>query len=135
MDAWDASALGNHAAADWLTELLENADLNMIEDAFDVVLGRGDELVDLQAGEEGIAAAELAAWISGNTGGSDEFGELIDAWIDEYEMEATESMTRRAKSVVDRVFNRPSELRDQWEENEHFEDWRSSLAEVKARLA
>ena len=49
MDAWDADAFGNDTATDWLAEVVETSDLGMILEAFDSVLGAGDDRVELQA--------------------------------------------------------------------------------------
>lgn len=134
MDAWDADALGNDTATDWLAEVVESSDLGMILEAFDTVLGAGDETVELQAGEEAIAAAELVAWIAGQPGKSGDHSDAIEAWMDENELEFTDSLAKKARQSIDRVFNNPSELREAWEEGEDFDDWKAELAKLKERL-
>lgn len=135
MDAWDAGAFGNDTANDWLAEVVETRDLGMIHDAFDSVLGSGDEAVEIEAGEEGIAAAEIVAWLGGHPGPAGDHADQIEGWIDENELEFTESLARKARRCVDRVFNSPSELREAWEESEDFDDWKAELAGLKDRLA
>lgn len=135
MDAWDASAFGNDSASDWLTELLESNDMSMIKEAFDSVLAMGDEPVEMQVGEEGIAAADVVAWLYGRPGKADEFGEQIESWMDEHELEVSEPQVKKARKVVDRVLKAPSELRDEWEASDDFESWTKALADLKERLS
>ena len=134
MDAWDADALGNDTATDWLAEVVETSDLGMILEAFDTVLSAGDDTVELQAGEEAIAAAELVAWLAGQPGKSGDQADMIETWIDENELEFTDSLAKKARRSIDRVFNNPSELREAWEEGEDFDDWKAELAKLKERL-
>ena len=134
MDAWDADALGNDTATDWLAEVVETTDLGMILEAFDTVLSAGDDTVELQAGEEAIAAAELVAWLAGQPGKSGDHADMIETWIDENELEFTDSLAKKARRSIDRVFNNPSELREAWEEGEDFDDWKAELAKLKERL-
>ena len=134
MDAWDADALGNDTATDWLAEVVETSDLGMILEAFDTVLSAGDDTVELQAGEEAIAAAELVAWLAGQPGKSGDHADMIETWIDENELEFTDSLAKKARRSIDRVFNNPSELREAWEEGEDFDDWKAELAKLKERL-
>lgn len=135
MDAWEPGAFGNDTACDWLAELVETSDLAMIKDAFDTVLGAGDESVEMQAGEEAIAAADVVAWIYGRAGTADDSGDRIEEWINEYELEVSEALVKKARRVVDRVFNSPSELREAWEESDEFDSWREALTGLKDRLS
>lgn len=135
MDAWEPGSFGNDTASDWLGELLETPDLSMIGDAFDAVLSAGDETLESQSGEEGIAAADVVAWIYGRGGASDDTSDRIEDWINEHELEVSEALVKKARRVVDRVFNPPSELREAWEESDDFEEWRKALAALKERLS
>ena len=135
MDAWDAGAFGNDTACDWLAELVETSDLSMIKEAFDAVLAAGGETLEMQAGEEGIAAADVVAWINGRGGESDESGERIEEWINEHELEVADALVKKARRVVDRVFNVPSELREAWEESDDFDSWRRAVEGLRERLS
>ena len=135
MDAWDADAFGNDSANDWLAELVETSDLGMIHEAFDGVLGCGDLSVELQAGEEAIAAAEVVAWLNGQPGKSGDHVDQIEAWMEDNELEFSDSLVKKATRGVDRVYNHPSELREEWEKGEDFDDWKAELAKLKQRLS
>lgn len=134
MDAWDSTSFGNDTASDWLSELVESSDLEMIRDAFDAVLSVGEEVLEVESGEEGVAAAEVVATMAGRPGKDQESTEQIENWVDENELEPTEGLLKKARRVVDRVLEEPSELREQWEESEEFEDWKKALKDLKTRL-
>ena len=133
MGAWDTTAFANDSASDWLSELVEGGAIDMVDEAIDAVL-RGDDDLEASVAEEGIAAAEVTAWLYGRPGKTTEDTEALETWIDEQELDEDGGRLRRARKLVDRVFNEPSELRDNWEESGEFEDWRKSLTELKARL-
>ncbi|MEM9238192.1 MAG: DUF4259 domain-containing protein [Verrucomicrobiota bacterium] len=135
MDAWEAHAFGNDSANDWLAEVVESSDLSMIQEAFDSVLGAGDEMVDMQAGEEAVAAAEVVAWLSGHPGKNGDHADLIEGWLEDNELEFSDALAKKSKRVVDRVFNHPSELREAWEASDDFDDWKKELADLKDRLS
>ncbi len=134
MDAWDSSAFGNDSANDWLAELLETSDIGMVVAAFDTVLGTGDEVVDLQDGEEAVAAAEVVACMAGKPGKVGDVVERVESWMDEYELEIDGALASKARRAVDRVYNEPSELREGWEEDGGVDEWRNALADLKDRL-
>jgi hypothetical protein len=135
MDAWEANAFGNDSANDWLAEVVESSDLEMIHEAFDAVLGAGDGGVEMQVGEEAVAAAEMVAWLSGQPGRGGDHADQIESWLENNELEFTDSLAKKAKRAIDRVYNRPSELREAWEESDDFEDWKTELANLKDRLS
>ncbi|GAA5484034.1 DUF4259 domain-containing protein [Haloferula sargassicola] len=135
MGSWDTTAFANDTAADWLAELVESNGWEMIDEAFSSILAAGDDFIEAQQGEEGIAAAEVVAWINGQPGSTAEDTDALEQWIDEQEFESDTSRAKRARKVVDRIFNEPSELRDQWEDEGEFEEWRKELTSLKDRLA
>jgi hypothetical protein len=133
MGAWDTTSFANDSASDWLAELVESGSIDMVDEAIDAVLGGEDEL-EASVAEEGIAAAEVTAWLYGRPSKGADDAEGLDNWIDDQELDDDDGRLRRARKVVDRVFNRPSELRETWEEAGEIEDWRKSLTELKDRL-
>jgi hypothetical protein len=134
MGAWDTTPFANDSASDWLSELVQGGNVGMVDDALDAVLGCGGDYLEASVGEEGIAAAEVTAWLYGRPGKSAEDTEALEDWVDDQELDDDDQRLRRARKTVDRVFNEPSELREIWEEGEDFEDWRRSLGDLKDRL-
>lgn len=134
MDAWDTTAFANDSASDWLSELVESGSIEMVDEAIDAVLGGGGDGLEASVAEEGVAAAEVTAWLYGRPGKSAEDTDALETWIDEQELDEDEGRLKRARKLVDRVFNDPCELKDVWEESGEFEDWRKSLTQLKDRL-
>lgn len=134
MGAWDTASFANDSASDWLAELLEGGDLGMIDEAIDAVLGWGEDFLEASMAEEAIAAAEVTAWLHGRPGPTSEETEGLEGWVEDQEVEDDDGRVRRAIRAIDRVFNRPSELRETWEEAADFEDWRKALTHLKDRL-
>ncbi|MGE9271593.1 MAG: DUF4259 domain-containing protein [Verrucomicrobiales bacterium] len=134
MGAWDTTSFGNDTACDWLAELKESEGSIMIEEALDAVLAAGDEMIEASTAEEGIAAAEVVAWVNGQARPGDEAGDDLQDWIDDQDIEVDGSLQSLSLRVVDRVFNDPSELKEIWEESEDFAEWRKALADLKERL-
>lgn len=135
MGAWDTTPFANDSASDWLAELVHAGNISMVDEALDAVLGCGGDFLEASVAEEGIAAAEVTAWLYGRPGKSAEDTEALEGWVDDQELDDDEGRLRRARRTVDRVFNAPSELKETWEEAEDFEEWRKSLADLKDRLA
>ena len=133
MDAWDTTSFANDSASDWLSELVESGSIEMVDEAIDAVLG-GEAELEASVAEEGIAAAEVTAWLYGRPGKGADDTEALETWIDDQELDEDEGRLTRARKLVDRVFNDPSELKDAWVESGEFEDWRKSLTELKDRL-
>lgn len=134
MDAWDTTPFANDSASEWLAELVESGTVAMVDEAMDAVLGCGDEVIEESTGEEGIAAAEVVAWLYGRPGKSAEDTDDLQDWVDDQELDDDDGRLKRARRTVDRVFNEPSELRDAWDESGDFEEWRKSLTDLKDRL-
>lgn len=134
MGSWDTTPFANDSAGDWLAELVEGGTIAMVDEAIDAVLGSGDEVIELTVGEEGIAAAEVTAWLYGRPGKSAEDTDALEGWVDEQEIDEEEDRLGRARKAVDRVFNEPSELLESWQESGEFEEWRKSLTDLKDRL-
>jgi len=135
MGSWSTSASGNDAALDWLAELVESRGWAMVDEALSAVLGVGDDYLDEQTCQEAIAACEVVAWVLGQPGETDEDTDDLEEWIADQEMEPDTNRAKKAKRVLDRVFNEPSELREVWEESDDFEEWKKDLADLKDRLS
>ena len=98
------------------------------------MLGAGDEFIDASVAEEGLAAAEVVAWISGNPSRLDEAGDDLQEWIENQDIDVESGLGALAVRVVDRLFNEPCELLDVWRDSEDFAEWRKALADLKERL-
>jgi hypothetical protein len=128
---------GNDAAQDWAEDLQESNDLYFIGDTLDNVLSpdNGDEL-DAPFGEEGLAAVETLLRLEGRGGVKDDDSAAIDAWVDvvKAKYKSRADLLEKAGRVVDLVLSERSELRELWQDSEHFDAWRAAVEDQKARL-
>jgi hypothetical protein len=128
MGAWDATSFGNDTANDWAYDLEECDDLSYIEATLQKVLDTGD---DSDAAVQGIAAAEVLAWLRGRPTPVNAYTEKIAAWVAAHPIQPPPAILHKALSALDRIHRQPSELPELWEGNP---DWTASVADLRKRL-
>lgn len=139
MGTWSTTAFGNDFALDWAQDLQESKDLFFIEDTLNNVLSPDSaEYLEAPFAAEGLAAIEVLARIYGKPGEDDENTEDIDAWVEEVSKKATKRRTdliEKSQRAIEHILSERSELRELWQDSEHYEDWRASVNDLKARIA
>ena len=131
MGAWDATSFGNDTANDWAYDLEECNDFSHIEATLQKVLDTGDDYLDSDAAVEGIAAAEVLAWLRGRPTPVNAYTEKIASWVAAHPIQPPPAMLQKALSVLDRIQRQPSELPELWEGDP---DWTASMADLHKRL-
>jgi hypothetical protein len=137
MGTWAAGPFGNDFAQDWAEDLHESNDLYFIGDTLDNVLSpdNGDYL-EAPFGAEGLAAVETLLRLEGRGGVEDDDSAAIDEWVqvvkDKYK--PGKDLQEKAVRVLDLVLSERSELRELWQDSEHFDAWRATVDGQKARL-
>ena len=137
MGTWSTTAFGNDFALDWAQDLQESKDLFFIEDTLNNVLSADSaEYLEAPFAAEGLAAIEVLARIYGKPGDDDENTEEIDAWVEEVSKKAKRRTDLIEKSLraIEHILSERSELRELWQDSEHYEDWRASVTDLKARI-
>ncbi|HEX8604347.1 MAG TPA: DUF4259 domain-containing protein [Pseudoduganella sp.] len=137
MGTWATGPFGNDFAQDWAEDLHESNDLYFIGDTLDNVLSpdNGDYL-EAPFGAEGLAAVETLLRLEGRGGVEDDDSAAIDEWVqvvkDKYK--PRKDLQEKAVRVLDLVLSERSELRELWQDSEHFDAWRATVDGQKARL-
>lgn len=137
MGTWATGPFGNDFAQDWAEDLHESNDLYFIGDTLDNVLSpdNGDYL-EAPFGAEGLAAVETLLRLEGRGSVQDDDSAPIDEWVevvkDKYK--SRPDLLEKAVRVLDLVLSERSELRQLWQDDEHFDAWRATVDEQKARL-
>ncbi len=130
MGAWGHGSFENDDAGDWVWELGEASDFGVVKTALDAVVSE-DGYLEAPTCSEAIAAAEIVAAALGSpvAGLSDEAA----AWVEEHRDVPADvvELARRALAVI----QDKSELRELWEESQHFAEWESAMADLGARIA
>ena len=137
MGTWSTTAFGNDFALDWAQDLQESKDLFFIEDTLNNVLSADSaEYLEAPFAAEGLAAIEVLARIYGKPGDDDGNTEEIDAWVEEVSKKAKRRTDLIEKSLraIEHILSERSELRELWQDSEHYEDWRASVTDLKARI-
>lgn len=137
MGTWATGPFGNDFAQDWAEDLHESNDLYFIGDTLDNVLSpdNGDYL-EAPFGAEGLAAVETLLRLEGRGGAQDDDSAPIDAWVEvvKGKYKSRPDLLEKAVRVLDLVLSERSELRELWQDGEHFDAWRATVDEQKARL-
>jgi hypothetical protein len=137
MGTWATGPFGNDFALDWAEDLHESNDLYFIGDTLDNVLSpdNGDYL-EAPFGAEGLAAVETLLRLEGRGGARDDDSAAIDEWVEvvQGKYKSRADLLEKAGRVLDLVLSERSELRELWQDSEHFDAWRATVDEQKARL-
>jgi hypothetical protein len=136
MGTWAVDAFGNDYAQDWAEDLKETSNLDAVEDTLDVALEEhGDEL-EMPFAVEALVAIEVLARLQGKGGARTEDSAAVDAWVDARKPKAKvrADLAEKAGRVIGRVLSERSELRELWEESEHYQEWLAAVEDLRARL-
>jgi hypothetical protein len=135
MGTWGTGTLENDTAVDWMYGLGEVPDLSLIEGTLDRALAVGDAWLDAADAEEGIAAAEAVARLLGNFGVRNDYTRTMDEWVSWMTEKPSLELLIKARRIVARVQEKPSELLDSWTKSDQVEAWSRTLTDLRVRLA
>lgn len=130
MGAWDIGSFANDDALDWLIDLQEEDDLDLLEDAFSAVIDQKQELPDASDCSVAIAAAEVVAALLGSP--NRDLPEELEEWIPGKPKPGKE-LTGLAQEAIKIVLAK-SELRELWEETGEFSSWREDVESLLTRV-
>jgi hypothetical protein len=137
MGTWAVDAFGNDYAQDWAEDLHETSNLDAVEDTLNTVLDSGAEL-EAPFAAEALAAIEVLARLQGKGGPRSEDSAAVDEWVEARKGKAVKpraDLAAKAAQAIERILASDSELRQLWEDSEHYADWRASVEDLRARLA
>jgi hypothetical protein len=140
MGTWAVDAFGNDYAQDWAEDLHETRSLEAVENTLDNLLSGaadGGE-VDAPFAAEALVAIEVLARLQGKGGPRTEDSAAIDEWVDARKQKPARARTdlaQKAAQAIALILSERSELRELWEDSDHYADWRASVEDLQARLA
>lgn len=136
MGTWSVDAFGNDYAQDWAEDLHETSNLDAVADTLNTVLDSGAEL-EAPFAAEALAAIEVLARLQGKGGPQTEDSAAIDEWVEARKAKAKPraDLVEKALRAIERITAPDSELRQLWEESEHYADWCASVEDLRTRLA
>jgi hypothetical protein len=132
MGAWNATSFGNDHANDWAYDLAEQSNgLSFIDATLQKILDLGEVCIGTSDGEEGIAAAEVVAWLRGRPTPVNAYTEKIAAWVTAQPVRPLDTITRKALAALDRIERQPSSLPELWDGDS---DWTAAMSDLRNRL-
>ncbi|MBS2028501.1 MAG: DUF4259 domain-containing protein [Deltaproteobacteria bacterium] len=130
MGAWSASSFENDDAADWIYELEEADDLEILETTLESA-AENDDYLEAPEGSMAIAAAEVVAALLGKP--APELPDEVTAFVARMKAPPNRGLAELALKAVERVKTR-SELQELWDEGENAKAWHALLADLSKRL-
>ena len=138
MGTWAVGPFGNDFAQDWAEDLQESKDLYFIEETLNNVLqAETTEYLEAPYGAEALAAVETLSRLYGRGGAADEDSAAVDEWVAAVlpKFKPRPDIADKARRALVLVLSDASELRELWEDSEHFDEWRASVDDLSARMA
>lgn len=133
MNIWGTTPFDNEAADAWLYDFGEN-DFRLIDRTLAGIAGmvEADEL-DAWEAAEALVAAECIAAAGGRPAAA--LPPEIEAWLEaNAPMQVKPAFVTMARQATARV-RANSELRDVWQQSDHWDAWETAVADLQARLA
>jgi len=136
MGTWAVDAFGNDYAQDWAQDLQEISNLDAVEDTLNTALDTGAGELEAPFAAEALVAIEVLARLQGKGGAASEDSAVVDEWVEARKPKARRraDLEEKALQAIARILSDQSELRELWAESEHYEAWRASVEELRARV-
>lgn len=129
MGAWGYGNLENDTILDWIGELIETDDINLISDAIDMVLE--DSYLDADTSSIAIGAIEVLAALNNNPL-NELYDEDLEEWINQHNGQG-KNLLVPAQRALKKIL-KESELKELWQESDDYDNWVSTLKELENRI-
>jgi hypothetical protein len=135
MSTWDSGAYDNDYALDWVQDLLETKNLELIETTLDNLIDMGGGETELPApfAAEALAALDVIARLQGRRGDDAEEDE-IDAWVARCKRKVNAPLLEKARQALLLIVSEQSELNQLWRQSDDYDAWRAGVDALAARL-
>lgn len=131
MGAWDIGVFDNDDASDWLYELEDSSDTEVLAVALNNISLVDDDYLEAPECSIALAASEVVAALKGRPFVS--LPEIVQSWVEEHRELDVNALVPVSQAAVDRI-RRNSELQELWAESGQADEWRSALDDLSARL-
>jgi hypothetical protein len=129
--AWGVGSFENDDAGDWVYQLEEADDLDLVRDT---LLAAADPEGHLEAPtcSMALAAAEVVAALAGRP--APDLPEEVQTWVRAHRLTVSPDLRALSVRALDQVAA-GSELKELWAESEESGAWVDQLRELRSRLA
>ncbi|MCC7702612.1 DUF4259 domain-containing protein [Janthinobacterium sp. GW460P] len=134
MGTWALDAFGNDYAMDWAQDLQEYKTLELVETTLDNVIDSTEDELEAPFAAEALAALDVIARLQGRPGAPDPATAEVDEWVAACKKKVTPPLLDKARLAFERILSDASELRQLWQDSEHFADWQADVAHLRARV-
>jgi hypothetical protein len=141
MSTWDSGTYDNDYAMDWVQDLLETKNLELIETTLDNVIemsgmSDGEDVLPAPFAAEALVAIDVIARLQGHRGDAagGETDEEIDAWVARCKRKVNPPLIGKAHQAIALVLSDQSELNQLWRESDDYDAWRAGVDALGARL-
>ncbi|MGK5066794.1 hypothetical protein D3C81_698730 [compost metagenome] len=134
MGTWATDAFGNDYAMDWAQDLHEYKTLELVETTLDNVIDSTEAELEAPFAAEALAALDVIARLQGQPGEDDPATAEVDEWVAACKKKVTPPLLEKARLAFERITAETSELRQLWQDSEHFADWQADVAALRARV-
>lgn len=130
MGAWGYGNFENDTVLDWIEELLETQDMNLLSESIELVLE--DNYLDADTACIAIGAIEILAALQYRPGKEIYDNDELEDWIKQHKG-LGKNLLEKAQNALEKILAE-SELKELWEETEKYVDWVNTIKELKNRL-
>ena len=134
MGTWATDAFGNDYAMDWAQDLHEYKTLELVETTLDNVIDSAEAELEAPFAAEALAALEVIARLLCKPGEDDPATAEVDEWVAACKKKVTPPLLEKARLAFDKITAETSELRQLWQDSEHFADWQADVAHLRVRV-
>ena len=134
MGTWALDAFGNDYAMDWAQDLHEYKTLELVETTLDNVIDSQAAELEAPFAAEALAALEVIARLLGKPGEEDPATAEVDEWVAACKKKVTPPLLEKARLAFDKIGEEASELRQLWQDSEHYADWQADVAHLRSRV-
>lgn len=133
MGAWGSGIFNNDDAADWLGELENSNDSDVLSEAIEGAMNAGDYL-EVPEGSRLLCVCEVFAALGGQP--STDLPDEVRQWVGNHKTLDASALIPLALQAIDRVLGENSELDQLWKEDENgYSVWRETVLSVKSRIS
>lgn len=132
MTDWTIDPFDNDAASQWVSDLVDEDNLEFVRRTLDAAMASARETLDSEDAQRAIAAAELLALLVGNP--SPCVCEDLVHWAQAHRPDVQEELLEAADTVLARILAPRSELRSLWQDAGKLDVLSESLETLRVRL-
>ena len=93
-----------------------------------------EDYVEAPDASNALAACEVLARLNGKPGYNNSYTEKVDEWVASHPRTLSPELLARANSVINRILNDNSELKDLGADTDEYNNWLVSVGDLRQRL-